>query len=220
MEWTYFIAGKQLAINPPDSVWLMSETSGSLIDQVGTVDLAPGGTSQAAYAVSVPGWTRKAIQSADASGVVFENRTDPALPAIGTSSLTVLMMYATATPPAGLRTALIGGCCGGYVEVGVDTSSHFMLSAGSVQTIGTVNHVGDVIPVILKLDRTSSKQVLIAAKELLSQTAALGNQKGMFLGAANRPAPDARWLYMAAWYGSNAEMSDAKLQALVTALGW
>jgi hypothetical protein len=219
-EWADFIAANALAIPAPDSIWLFDDASGAVTDREGTVDLASIGNTPASYRVTVSGWTRPAIGAPDAAGVAFSNTLDAALPTIGTSSLTVLLFYATATPPNGLRTVLVAGCCAGYVDVSIDSNAHFILSASGSQATGTTNHLGQVIPLIVKLDHSASRQVLIADKELLSLTSALGNYKGIFLGAANHAAPDGRWMYMTAWYGPSAEISDEKLNALVTALGW
>jgi hypothetical protein len=49
---------------------------------------------------------------------------------------------------------------------------------------------------------------------------ALGSSRGIFIGSAGAPAPDGRWLYMAAWYGSAAEMDKSTIDALLGALGW
>jgi hypothetical protein len=221
-EWNDFIAAKQLGIMAPDGLWLMQEANGSLADSIGGVSLVPSGSASAMYRQAVSGWSRLAVAAADGSGVAFGNSLTTTLPIIGDTSLTVLALYELDTPPAaGLRSMLIAGCCAGYADISLDTNSHYVLSVGAAQSSGTLNHLGNVLPVILKLDHTSSRELIVVDKEVVSLPFTQpGSFRGLFLGAANHPTPGGKWLYMAAWYGPNAEIADAKLQALVTALGW
>jgi hypothetical protein len=221
VEWIALIGAKGLTINPPDSLWLMQDASGALQDSIGSVDLAPGGTASAQYQQPITGWARRAIRSADGSGVVFANSTDAALPNLGSASMTVLMFYATAATPGGTRSIWVGGCCAGYATVFIDAARHFTLQANTSGNAGTIDHGSEVIPIVVKLDRLNMRQAVITNRETVAPAyTQLMPNKGLFLGAANGGAPEGRWLYMAAWYGANAEMNDAAIVALIKALGW
>jgi hypothetical protein len=221
VEWLAFIADKQLGITAPDGLWLMQEASGTLQDSIGMVHLASIGSVAAQYQQTIAGWTRRAVKSVDGSDVSFSNTTD-ALPVVSNTSMTVLMYYATTTNPQGKRSILVAGCCAGYATVSIDGARHFGLQVNtSGNATGTLDHGSEVIPLVLKLDKTSSRQVIITNRETITPPyTQLGSFKGLFLAAANGGAPEGRWLYMAAWYGANAEMSDASISALIKALGW
>lgn len=222
VEWLNFIGAKQLAINPPDSLWLMQDTSGSLQDSIGDVDLASVGNDSAKYQQSITGWERKAITSADGAGVLFSNTTAAALPNVGNASMTVLMLYATVGTPGGTRSIVVAGCCTGYATLSVNAARRFLFQVNTTgNATGLVDYGSDVTPIVVKLDKLSSRQVIITDREtVMPMFTQLEPYKGLLLGAANGAAPEGRWLYMAAWYGANAEMLDAHITALIKALGW
>jgi hypothetical protein len=84
-----------------------------------------------------------------------------------------------------------------------------------------VDHGMAPIPVLVKLDRTNQQQKVITRQETITAPyTARGSSKGLFLGGAASTAPDARFLYLAAWYGTSAEISDTQAAALLAALGW
>jgi hypothetical protein len=221
-EWLDFIGNKKLNIVAPDGLWLMQEASGALQDSIGTVNLPSMGNDAPQYQQPVPGWTRKAVKSMDGTGVLFYNNTDASLPNVGTTSMTVLLMYANASMPAGTRSIVVAGCCAGYATLSIDAAKHYRLNVNVTgNAVGLMDHGADVTPIVVKLDRTAARQVVITDRETIAPTnTQLGSQRGLYLGAANGAAPDGRWLYMAAWYGANAEMSDASISALIKALGW
>jgi hypothetical protein len=218
-EWTDFIAARRLAIVVPDSLWLMQEDTGALTDSIGTVHLAP--FSVATYRTSVAGWSRLAISTHDGSAARFSNTSAPNLPQVSTTSMTVLMVFASASPPAVNRSVLFEGCCNGYAKLDLDPLNRFQFVVNSVNASGSVDHGADPIPVVMKLDVSGGRQVVITHREVIAAPyTQLSDSRGIFIGGANQLAPDGRWLYMAAWYGANAEMDDGVIHELLTALGW
>ena len=193
------------------------------VDSIGAPsDLPSLGNDFPQYQQPVPGWTRRAVKSTDGSGVAFYNSTDASLPNVGSASMTVLMYYATQGNPAGTRSVLVAGCCAGYATVSIDPAKHYKLSVNTTGTAtGSMDHGTEVIPIVLKLDHTNGRQAIITNRETIAPpNTQLGPYKGIYLAAANGAAPDGRWLYMAAWYATSAEMSDAQIAALISALGW
>ena len=226
-EWSNFIGAGGLAISTPNALWPMQETSGSLADAIGPIALAPQGTSitSGSYRQPVAGWTRGAIKISDGSNAVFFNSQNLAMPDLSTTSMTILLFYATASVPTATRSVLFGGCCSGgstLAQVGIDTASHLVLTVGGgTPVVGTMTSGASVVPLLLKLDVSHTEQKLITNNEVITAVyKTLGASRGIILGGALNPPPDGRFLYMAAWYGARAEISDLDAQSLITALGW
>lgn len=220
-EWSEFITAKGLLIAPPDGLWPMQDTSGPLVDVLGTVDLMPIGPWT--YQQMVTGWSRRAVATTDGAGALFRNTTDTSLPDVATSSMLVLLVYRNNGTPTLMRSLLFGGSGvpATLGQVDIDTASRLKLTVGSNSATGTVNYGADAYPLVLKLDRTNSQQKILTDREIIAPPyTALGSSRGIFLGAANNAAPDGRWLYMAAWYGAHAEISDAEIMKLFAAMGF
>jgi hypothetical protein len=221
-EWTELASASALGIVQPNALWQMQESSGNLTDVMGSATLKPNGTPL--YAQAVPGWTRVAIRTSDGDiGDRFFNTTDPSLPDVATTSITILLFYATASAPAQTRNVLFAGCCStmSLAHLDVTASSQFRLTVSSSSAIGTATYGPEVVPILLQLDRTNNVQRVITDRETIDLPSGnLSSSRGIFIGSAGSAAPDGRWLYMAAWYGAAAEMDKATLEALVDALGW
>jgi len=220
-EWGDLIAARGLAVAVPDGLWLMQEPSGPLVDSIGSVSLAPYGAPM--YRAPVTGWSRQGVKTLDGSGAGFYDTTASSLPDVGTASMTVLMYYATETPPLFTRGVSISGSGvpSSLAALTIEPSSRLKLTVGSNSATGTIDHGTGVIPVVVKLDRSASVQQVITNRETITPTyTPLQSSRGIFLGTGAGPAPDGRWLYMAAWYGPNAEISASDAAMLLTALGW
>lgn len=220
-EWSDFIAARGLSVAVPDGLWLMQDVSDSLADSIGSVDLAPGGAPL--YRQSVSGWSRQSVKTVEGSGAGFLNATTASLPDVSTTSMTLLMFYATETTPLATRAISISGSSlpPNYGILTIGPSNRMTLTVGSNSATGSIDHGSDVIPVIVKLDTRSSVQQVITNRETITPTyTPLLSSRGIFLGTGVGASPSGRWLYMAAWYGSKAEFSAVDAGALLTALGW
>lgn len=220
-EWHDFIVAHDLSMAAPDGLWLLQEASGVVHDSIGTIDLMPSGPVK--YLQPVTGWTRKAVRTDDGTGASFLNTTATSLPDVGSTSMTILLVYQTASTPAAPRSVLFGG--GGVPstlgQLDVDAANHLVFTAGGMMATGTVSYDTDVLVAVMRLDRAANQNHLVTHREVIAPAhVPLGASRGLFLGGASHAAPAGRWLYMAAWYGSHAEMNDAELQRLLAALGW
>jgi len=222
-QWASFIEKKQLGISLPGGIWSLQDAGGTLVDDVGTTGLVPSNTDSSTYRQDVVGWSRLSVAASGGQNTTFSNNVAADLPDVSTTSMTVLLYYATAKAPSLTRSVLFAGSgtAASAAEVGIDASSHFRFTVGATSAVGTVDHGTSVVPIILKLDHTHLQQRLTVDRELITFTySALNSSRGLLLGAAHNQTPDGRWLYMVAWYGSAAELTDTQLDALQTALGW
>ena len=222
-QWADLISQKQLTIAPPMGLWLMQDTSGALVDSIGTVMLAPSNASASNYHHAVPGWTRDAIATIAGQNIAFGNNNNPSLPDVSSKSMTVLLYYATESIPFAESSIVFAGSGGvnSLAEVGIDTAGHYKFTVHGTATTGTISHGPAVVPVVLELDHTHGLQQLTVGQETFSPAyAALNSSTGLLLAAANHTDPEGRWLYMAAWYDSAAEMTTAQVSDLLTSLGW
>lgn len=222
-EWRDFLKAKGLtSIMTPNGLWLAQEGSGPLADSIGPVALAPIGATL--YGLTVPGWSRKAVGTTDGSVASFSNMTDATLPNVGSTSMTVLALIAfPGIAPANTRTFLVegSGSLTAFAQANLDSSKHLMMTISPTTTTGAQDPGTAATAVMMKLDHLHAEQKLFTSTEkiTLPNTPLVGS-RGLFLGGAVAPAPETRFLYVVAWYGSRAEISDADVTALLTALDW
>lgn len=220
-QWNELIANNGLSISPPDGLWLMQETGGPLVPTIGTVVLSGSNTNANTYQHAVQDWTRHAIATTANQSTTFGNSSSSELPDVSSKSMMILLYYATPNAPTQQSSIFFGGSGLGYAEVGIDAADHFKLTANSVTNTGTFAHGRDVVPIVMKLDIDHAQQVLYVDHEKISGVnSPLSSSRGLLLAAAVHPDPEGRWLYMAAWYGASAEMTDTQVNSLLTALGW
>jgi hypothetical protein len=203
VEWTDFLKAYGLAnLSAPSGLWLLQEPSGALVDSVGTVVLTPFGGPL--YQQPVAGWSRKGVATLDGMTMGFSNIGDASLPNMQTASMTVLALVELPGPaPLGTRNLLIA------------------LATLSTAGVGTMDPGTTAAPVLLKVDVTHTQHHVVTRSETIVKSfTALGSSRGLFIGGASSPAPLGRWLYVAAWYGTKAEISDADAAKLLTSLGW
>jgi hypothetical protein len=222
-EWAHLIAARGLSIVPPSGVWLMQEQSGMLMDSVGGAALRPQGAPK--YQLFVNGWQRVAVQTDDSAGGFFADAPDVNLPNLQTTSMTVMIYYSNLVQPSGARTIMILGAGNpqNFGKVTIDAASHLQLIAGGTSSSGSKSYDLTVTPIIAKLDNTHTLQVLYTPIETIAvnpYTALVAGPRGLFIGGGDGAQPAGAWLYMAAWYGSGAEMADTDVSKLFTALGF
>jgi len=222
-EWASFIAANHLAISPPSGLWLMQEAGGSLRDSIGTAALMPIGTPT--YQAHVSGWARVAVVTSDGADSYFSATGNASLPDLSQTSMTLLIYYASVATPTGTRTVLIAGSgtVQSIAELQIDNGSHVRLVAGGTGAAGTQAYDATVVPMIVELDRTHQVQRLYTSRETLTigpYTPLASSAGGIYVGGGVNASPPGAWLYMAGWYGAPAEMSNADVSALITALGF
>jgi hypothetical protein len=216
-EWDAFIAAKGLSMVAPSGLFLCQETSGDLADSIGSLVLAASGTSLA-YQQTISGWSRKgAGVSVDGASGTFVS-TDASLPAINTTSMTTLAIVNFGTGPAAVRTIIQQGT----TRASVDMTNVPALRAqsGANSALGSANPTGATHLVVIKHDRTNSVATVYTDQEKLSPafgTTTTG--KRLSFGAGTNTAAIAYCLYLATWFGADAEISDANMKALAQAIG-
>jgi len=224
-EWSSLIEVRDLNVTAPDGLWPMQDLTSSNIleDVIGTADLAP--RNAPLFRQSVSGWTRVAVGMPDFSNREFFNNSASTLPDVATTSMTILMVLQIASPPnpAGPRSILFGGSgqVGFRADVDLDANRHLRLTINSTFAAGTIDYGTSVFPIVLKLDVRNQQQKILTPQETVQiPYVPLIASRGLVIGGANNSSPDLRCLYLAAWYGADAEISDADVRSMLTAMGW
>jgi hypothetical protein len=223
VEWTAFLKEHGLSrIAAPSGLWLLQEPVGPLVDSIGTVVLTPFGSPSQAQ--PVPGWTRKGVGVPDGSNSGFGNKLDTALPNVMTQSMTALTLVVLPSgPPGALRTVMVEGSSSldAFARADVSPAKRLEIRINTTSATGTQDPGTTAAGLMLKLDVTHGEQKVITRKETVALTnTPLTTSRGLYIGGAANPAPDAKWLYLVAWYGAKAEITDADARALLTALDW
>lgn len=223
VEWTDFLKAHGLSRIPaPSGLWQLQEPTGVMVDSIGTVVLTPFGAPM--FAQPVPGWSRRAMTVAENSASGVANNTDANLPNLATQSMTALTLVALpSASPAGLRTLMVEGSSSpsAFARADLSASKRLEIRINGTAATGAQDPGAAVAGLMLKLDITHAQQRVITRKETVTLTnTPLASSRGLYIGGAANPAPDAKWLYLVAWYGVKAEITDADAQALLTALDW
>lgn len=223
VEWTEFLKAHGLAnIAAPSGLWLLQENAGLLVDSIGTVVLSPFGGPL--YGQAVPGWSRQGVGTVDGSSSGFRTVGDGSMPDVAISSMTMLALVELPAPaPAASRSVMILGSSSPAAYVHVDLEATRRLSAATLaaQGTGTMDPGTAAAGIMVKHDVSASQQKVFTRKETFTKPfTALGVSRGLFIGGGSGPAPTGRWLYLTAWYGTKAQISDADAAKLMTALGW
>jgi uncharacterized repeat protein (TIGR01451 family) len=214
-EWTSLLSFAGVPAGNPSLVWNLQEASGNVADSIGsftgTVTGAP------TYEAAVTGWSRKAIHFSEAlaSGQI----ANTAVPNLNANSFLVIA-YAeiTATPSAVRYVIRLGTTVSSDMRVNT-TPRIVVTSAGNVST-GTQNPTGAVRPFVLRGNRTGTEQDGYTDQEKLSPAfgATLNGQS--IATPPSGSSPPMKLLYVAAFYGANAERSDADVKSILETLGW
>lgn len=222
-EWNSLISYFGLSTAAPDSIFLMQEASGNLADS-GSAGLTLTANAAPLYAQAIAGWTRTAVGTADATANQRFRSLQTALPNVLTESMLVLGYVAVTNNPAAARGVIGIGLTQTEMRAVTSGGTTYLarcIGGGSTATSATESGVG-VRPCVVQIDRTASAQRFYSDQETLSPTFG-GTQtgEGLDFGATvGSPPATARYLYAAAWFLSNAEMSSANVKAMLQALGW
>jgi hypothetical protein len=223
VEWNEFLKAHGLDnVSAPSGLWLLQESNGALVDSIGTVVLSAYGGPF--YQQPVPGWGRKGVGTLDGQPAGFKNETDATLPNVRLSSMTVLALVELPGPaPTFARNVIVAGSSSpaAYIHVDLEPSRRLSESTVGSTGMGMMDPGTAAAGIMLKHDVTNSQQKVITRKETFSMPfVQLGTSRGLFIGGGSSAAPLGHWLYLAAWYGPKAEISDADAAKLMTSLGW
>lgn len=220
-EWTDFRTITGIAAANPNSLWLCQEASGNLGDAIGSLTLTASGTVN--YNQAVSGWTRTAVATTEAGNgkAVAASGTGPS-PAT-TSQMWLFICSMPATP--GTSRVFMGMNTG--VAATAYRMAHFTTGVPRTTLVnsnfdGASSISSGVHPCLMRYDRTGSAATGYTDLEKITTTYNSGvvdGDKG--LGNAGGSTSSARSVvYGAMWSGSNAELSDANIKALLQALGF
>lgn len=201
------------------ATWLFQEPSGNFADPVGGFTLTPTGTLPT-YQQPVAGWARLSVLTADNATTSFQN-TAAGLPDVLTTSCSVLT-YSQIANTGAIRARAAMGVGPNFIGDCIETSGVASLRiSGDGIANGAVNSTGVVRPTWLKIDRTGSAEVLYNDLEKVPIAfSALPSGKQIRFGSSTNPPGTTNYVYAAALFGANAELSDAQIKAVLQTLGW
>ena len=231
-EWASFLAAKGITkIEPPDGLWFLEDVCcGPLKDGIGSAGLAPHGAAVGTqnYQQLVNGWQHVGVKTIEDADNYFIDAPDASLPALNTSSMTIMVYYSsqsTPMPAYSPETIVIAGF-GNATNIGkvaIDSSGHLNLIAGGQTAVGTHVYDSTVAPLIAKFDSQNQMETLYSKYETIRVTPWQQIQPGphgIVVGGGDGLPPSGIWLYMVAWYDARAEMADGDVAALISALGF
>ncbi len=204
----------------PTSLWLCQEVSGNLADSVGAQTLTAANTP--GYSAAISGWTRTAVTLANSTGQRFAHAT---FANSATVSLFVLAYagYNSATVTAGNHMLVYGGnndCSVTNGDTGDERKVRYREGANITEGANTLT-TGQIYPVGLLRNITGTAARVYSDTEKLSPTYDVTAGTVLALGcAAGTTSAPMSYVYAVAWSGATAEMSDATIKAIYTALGW
>lgn len=204
----------------PTSLWLCQEGSGNLTDTLAGQTLTAANTPT--YNQAVAGWTRTAAQCANGTGQRFAHAT---FANSATASLFILAYagYHSGTVTAGNHLFVYGGNNDVSVTNGDaanETKVRYREGTNIVEGANTLA-VGTIYPVGLLRNVTGTVARAFSDTEKLSPTWDVTAGTVLSLGcAAGTTSAPINYVYAVAWSGATAEMSDATIKAIYTALGW
>lgn len=219
-EWADFISYYSLSVAVPDYLHLCQEASGNLADSIGSLTLTANGSP--AYNQTLSGWSRTGVKgNASTANQRFYSGSGPNP---STTSVARLILAAFGSLDASAREVMSNGNASDLSVQAYNGSSvnrlRYRESSNIVDT-STGNDYTSPGPVAVVLDHTGSRARLYTALETLSPTFGAGaNDAGYVIGARSGTWADSTIGYECGWSGSNAEISDANMGALFTALNW
>jgi hypothetical protein len=201
----------------------MQETTGSLIDVAGVVNLAPTG-SLLNYRGSVNGWSSKAVgvlQNSVGVGWGWKNTTTVPAPQNPGSSV-VILGYIQVDLATGGTAGIIEYQSGGSLAMRMASVNLPQLRMNGGTAAGTHIASGSVIPFVLSWDRTNQRVIGYTDKDKMVGVWGAITGIGMGFGATlgNNPVSSS-YLYGSMWTGSDAEtFTSGNVKTMMTTLGW
>lgn len=217
-EWATFMTAIGLGTGNPSLLWGMQESSGTIGDSIGAFTGNPTGTVFT-YATPVSGWSRVGLQFSGGGTNQVAN-VDTGLPDLGTTSMMVLA-YILPNSSGGLRDYFNIGTTKVRARQTNGTGFNNIMHGANTQS-GTIVTNGQVHPFALRHNKTAGTSLLVTdLNEKLIPTFDVGvTGKSIQLGDATARCPSMVVLYLAAFFGAAAELTDAQLKTLLQGLGW
>jgi hypothetical protein len=204
----------------PTSLWLCQEASGNLADSIGAQTLTAANTPL--YQQAQAGWDRDAVALANSTGQRFSHAT---FANSATVSLFILAYagYNATTIAAGNHLLVYGGnndCSVTNGDTADERKVRYREGANITEGANTLA-ANQVYPVGLLRNVTGTAARVYSDTEKLSPTYDVTAGTVLSLGsAAGTTSAPINCVYAVAWSGATAEMSDATIKAIYTALGW
>lgn len=219
-EWTDFIAYAGLSVSVPNSLWRCQEASGNLADSIGSLTLTA--VNSPGYSGAAAGWTRVGVTTADAGTARFSAAAASGPNPTTTSSLWI--WYVAVTSAAATRMISHGGGATAPADVSSQVLATLKLRnrCVAVTTDGTATMATTAQPIGILYDRTGARTVSYSLAEKVTGTysaSVTDGNKG--IGASTgSTTPAATYIYGFMFSGAAAELPDATVKSLLTALGF
>lgn len=230
-EFTTLLAGSGIA--NPDLAWMFSQASGNSSDLIGSIAGVPSGPfSGPAFHQSVTGWATQGILLHNGNADIVSS-TAAGLPDLSTTSMLVFMWSDIPNRNRGLLSigaqsqSPIDSVCANPVG----SANNFALSSNGHSDSSTLTDAdGNVHAIALQLNRDALHSGAAQLQSLTTEngqtstsidTSGTGpNGKSLTVGggdfsAGGGLAAGNTALYLAAWFGTNAELTLAKIVTLV-----
>lgn len=204
----------------PTSLWLCQEASGNLTDTLAGQTLTAA--TAPLYNQAQAGWTRLAVALTNSTGQRFAHATFAVSSAVSLFAL-AYAGYNSATVTAGNHILVYGGNNDVSLtngDAGNETKVRYREGTNIVEGANTLS-VGAVYPIGLLRNVTGLAARAYSDTEKLSPTFDVTAGTVLSLGcAAGATSAPMNYVYVVAWSGLTAEMSDATVKAIYVALGW
>jgi hypothetical protein len=215
-EWTQLLTG--LSINNPSSYWLASQASGSSLADLGTGARTFTLFGSPTLGAATPGWTATGIQFTD-GGAQYMTATIPNVSA--TSGLLLQIVVVNTTPASDRVLASIGNSDYEAAKLSSGNTGAKLKAVSVGNTSAGEQQYPATIVLVTKFDRASSVFGVYTRGERIkpTYTAPAGSTTLELMGHnIGSVACGATLIYAAFWSGSDAEISDAKIQTLIDAV--
>ncbi len=212
-DWT------NLGLPAPTAQWGCQESTGNLVSNIGSVDLAPGGSGHL-YQQSVSGWTRKFVGLVNDSVGQCWHSSSTALDLTTNEHMAWLLYASVQSSPAATRSLLKLAASGGAVALQIRQGTDGVRVAWSGNaSMSTVHNGIDTVHCYLLFRNTSSGGDLltdIMNGNIFADNRAFTGSKG--LGDDTGAVMSARIGFAAFWKGSDADTIANK--TTLQTLGW
>lgn len=218
-EWAIIMTAADIASGGPSALHLFQEPSGNLADSIGSFPLTASGTGTT-YQQTIVGWSAKGVAMTSGSTGLFQS-VSAALPDISTTSMFALA-YAQPTTTAATRDVVgVGAASTRVLAQTTATTGAPRVMCGGNSAGGAVSASGAMRPWGLQINRTANFAALYTDAERISPSFG-ATVAGKSISVGNFAAGTATCVYtmLAVFFGAAAELTNAQVRALYTALGW
>jgi len=204
----------------PSSQHLFQDASGNPSDSIGTFTMTVENAAGISYQNAVTGRSRKAINLTSGTAGLIRS-TDAGLPNINAASMLSIFVAKVTTSAATRDVCLIGATATrAMMKTIITTGVAQGLFVGNSAN-GAADAGGAVRPWVIRVNRTASTNTAFTDVDKLAPAFA-GTMAGQSIAIGNLVSGCSTTQYLGAihFFNAAAEMSDAGLKALLTALGY